>query len=68
MRYKAIPVAVNGLNFGKTIISKGKGVRCDLKNLNFFTYLAENVSILYVYKPLNLQEMFLVTKMRTALK
>ncbi len=32
LRYKAIPVAVNGSDFGKTIISKYKGVIWDLKN------------------------------------
>jgi hypothetical protein len=32
LRYKAIPVAVNGSDFGKTIISKYKGDIGDLKN------------------------------------
>ncbi len=36
MRYKAIPGTVNGLNFGKAIISKYKGVIYDLKiNIKF---------------------------------
>jgi hypothetical protein len=32
LRHKAIPGAVNGLNFGKSIIRKYKGVIYDLKN------------------------------------
>ena len=32
LRYKAIPVAVNGSDFGKTIISKYKGDNWVLKN------------------------------------
>jgi len=31
LRHKAIPVAVHGSNFGKTIISKYKGVIYDFK-------------------------------------
>ncbi len=41
--YKAMSVAVNRSNFGKTTISKDKGVMCDFKNIwKNFTYLAEN--------------------------
>jgi len=33
LRFKAIPVVVNGSNFGKTIICKYEGVIYDLKNI-----------------------------------
>jgi hypothetical protein len=41
LAHKPIDVAINGANFGKTIISKYTGVICDLKNKKF-TYRAEN--------------------------
>ncbi len=37
LRYKAITLAVNGSNVGKTIINKYKGDIWDLKNNNNFT-------------------------------
>jgi hypothetical protein len=39
LRYKAIPDAVNGLHFGKTIIIKCKGVKFDFKNKFFLPSL-----------------------------
>ncbi len=48
LQYKAIPVAVNGSNFRKTIISKYKGDIWDLKNKNKISYLTENFSFCVV--------------------
>jgi hypothetical protein len=39
LTHKAIPVAVNGSNFGKSIISKYKRVIYDLKFKNILAYL-----------------------------
>jgi hypothetical protein len=48
LQYKAAPVAVNGSNFGKTIISKYKGYMWDLKYKKHFTQATENFSFCVV--------------------